>query len=322
MIRSLVIRQVFRVTDVILAVGVLGVIFFVVKLFLTPLPTIDMNGTAAVDSIDASKISQLAPREVYDSLVESGLFGAAGKNVGEETAEVAEVAPIDEDIQDSELNLKLRGTIALEPGDPFASAFIENLDSNDGVRSYLLGGEVVTDVFVNTISKREVILLNQRKDPHQRERLRMEDPTQSEENSGSTGQLAENPGMPERRGLPAAPVRPVTDRSSRVQHTRVNRNAIVREAIDNYAQLATITPKVETDDSGNVLGLTADNIGQYPLAEKLGFQDGDVLQTVNNERIDSREKLLELFQRYQNASSFRVGILRNGQPNILVFDVE
>ena len=107
-----------------------------------------------------------------------------------------------------------------------------------------------------------------------------------------------------------------------MQHTRVERNAIVREAIDNYATLSTISPKVETDDSGNVLGLTADNISQYPLAKKLGFQDGDVLQTINNERIDSREKLVEIFQRYQNEPSFRIGILRNGQPNILVFDVE
>jgi len=92
--------------------------------------------------------------------------------------------------------------------------------------------------------------------------------------------------------------------------------------MSNLDSLVRITPKIETDDSGDVVGITADNIGQYPLAQKLGFQDGDVLQTINNERIDSREKLMEIFQRYQNAPSFRIGILRNGQPNVLVFDVE
>lgn len=107
-----------------------------------------------------------------------------------------------------------------------------------------------------------------------------------------------------------------------MQRTKVDRNAIVNEAITSIDTLVKITPKVETDNSGNIVGLTADNISQYPLAQKLGFQDGDVLQTINNERIDSREKLMEIFQRYQNASSFRVGILRNGQPNVLVFDVQ
>lgn len=321
MIRSLAIRRIFRLVDLALLAGIAGIVFLVVRLFMTPLPPLEEVEGSFEDEASAGKVYQLGAREMYDGLVRSGLFGFAGESYGEQPEEGPEGELIQEDIAESELNLKLRGTIALEPGDPFASAFIENMDNQDGVRPYLPGAEVVTDVTLDSIFKREVILLNKRKDPPQRERLRMEDPEQLEQAAATNSPpVPSSPGMPVRRALPETGS--AQEGGARMQRTKVDRNAIVNEAITNIDTLVKITPKVETDNSGNVVGLTADNISQYPLAQKLGFQDGDVLQTINNERIDSREKLMEIFQRYQSASSFRVGILRNGQPNVLVFDVQ
>ena len=320
MLRSLVIRQFFRLVDLALLAGIVGIVFLVVKLFMTPLPPLEVGEAPSNEGAAGGNIYPLNSREVYDGLVRSGLFGFPGESYGEQSEEVPEVEPVQEDIAESELNLKLRGTIALEPGDPFASAFIENMDNQDGVRPYLLGSDVVTDVTLDSIAQREVILLNKRKQPPQRERLRMEDPEKSELAAENNAPVPASPGMPSRHSQGETP--PTEARGSRVQHTKINRTSIVNEAMSNLDSLVRITPKIETDDSGDVVGITADNIGQYPLAQKLGFQDGDVLQTINNERIDSREKLMEIFQRYQNAPSFRIGILRNGQPNVLVFDVE
>lgn len=322
MIRSLIIRQIFRLLDVALVIAVVGAGALVVKLFLTELPPLEVAEPGEVPEADAASIVRgVGERSVYDGLSKSGMFGSAGKWDSKAADEATPEPEVSEDIAESTLNLKLRGTIALKPGDPFSSAFIENLDSRDGVRSFLLNQEVVEGVVVDTIYQREIILLNKLKNPPQRERLRMEEDALPDAKGAAPSNLASGKrpaGGAAPGGREAAPGRA----TGTVQHTKVNRDAIVREAMENFATLSRITPEVKTDEAGNVLGVTAEGISQHPLAQKLGFQDGDVLQTVNNERIDSRERLMEIFQRYQNASSFRIGILRNGQPNVLVFDVE
>ncbi len=312
MIKSLVIRQIFRLTDLALVIGVLVIGFLVVKLFLTPLPTLE-PGPGPEASEDADVASAVAPQENYKDMI---LFGEAGKSAGESGDDLLIEGEGEQgEARDTTLPLKLRGTIALKPDDPFASAFIENLESRDGVRPFLLGQEVIPEVILSAIYQREVTLLNK----GEPERLRMEDTAEGEQKSQNTAQLARRPIRP---GTPPVPERPESRSGGGVQHTRLKRDEVLRKALENYSSLSTISPKVETDESGNVLGLTADNIGQHPLAREFGFQDGDVLQTVNNERIDSREKLLQFFQEHQNDRSFRIGILRNGQPNVLVFDVE
>lgn len=321
MIRSLIIRQIFRLLDVALVIAVVGAGALVVKLFLTELPPLEVAEPGEVPEADAASIVRgVGERSVYDGLSKSGLFGSAGQWDSKAAEDVAPEPEVSEDIAESTLNLKLRGTIALKPGDPFSSAFIENLDTRDGVRSFLLNQEVVEGVVVDTIYQREIILLNKMKNPPQRERLRMEEDAVP----AAPGTPATNLAAGSRpTGASAPGTREATPtRTGTVQHTKVNRDAIVREAVENFATLSRITPEVKTDEAGNVLGVTAEGISQHPLAQKLGFQDGDVLQTVNNERIDSRERLMEIFERYQNATSFRIGILRNGQPNVLVFDVE
>jgi len=322
MIRSLIIRQIFRLLDVALVIAVVGAGALVVKLFLTELPPVEVGEPGEVPEADAASIVRgVGDRSAYDGLSKSGLFGSAGKWDSKSADEAAPEPEVSEDIAESTLNLKLRGTIALKPGDPFSSAFIENLDNRDGVRSFLLNQEVVEGVVVDTIYQREVILLNKMKNPPQRERLRMEEDALPEAKGAAASTLASGK-RPAGGAAPGDREKAPARTTGTVQHTKVNRDAIVREAMENFATLSRITPEVKTDEAGNVLGVTAEGIGQHPLAQKLGFQDGDVLQTVNNERIDSRERLMEIFERYQNASSFRIGILRNGQPNVLVFDVE
>ncbi len=103
----------------------------------------------------------------------------------------------------------------------------------------------------------------------------------------------------------------------------LNREEFLQELYENYAELVTtIRPEYYRDASGNVVGLTAQNISQVPMAQKLGLQDGDVLQSINNEQIDSEQKVMELFQRYRSASAFRIGILRNGKPMVIAYRLE
>ena len=98
----------------------------------------------------------------------------------------------------------------------------------------------------------------------------------------------------------------------------MKRDELIQDLYVNHGELLTkLRPELVTDDSNNVIGITAQNIGEIPLAQKLGFQEGDILQSINNERIDSEQKIAEIMAKYQNAASFRIGIQRNGQAKVI-----
>jgi type II secretory pathway component PulC len=324
MVRSLVIRQIFRILDVVLVIAIVVAGTFAVRQMFAPMPTIEVDETLfTLAPLETENLVQLpGAREEYNVLVGSNFFGPAGKwDPGAQPLPEAEEIdlPIDSDIAETELNLNLKGTIALEPGDPFSTAFIENLDNREPPRSFLIGQEIVENVILEMVYQREVILLNKTSEPPQRERLRMEDATDAGSLPGAMPQMASvRPSSATPRNLPTSP----TDSDSAVERISVNREELIQEVFDNYASLSSLRPELYRDESGNVLGVTAPDIGKQPLAQKLGFQDNDVLQTVNNERIDSEEKIMEIMQKYQNANSFRIGIIRDGKPRVLNYRVD
>lgn len=81
-----------------------------------------------------------------------------------------------------------------------------------------------------------------------------------------------------------------------------------------YKQLQ---PSWHLDASGNIAGITAGNLSNFPIAAVLGFQDGDVIQSVNGDRIDSPEKVMALIEKNKGAKSVSVGIVRNGVPTTI-----
>jgi endonuclease YncB( thermonuclease family) len=76
-------------------------------------------------------------------------------------------------------------------------------------------------------------------------------------------------------------------------------------------------PRIATDSSGNPLGLTADNISQIPMAAQLGFQDGDIVQSINGTPIQSEMQVLGMVEQLKGSKNLNLQILRNGQPTTL-----
>jgi len=292
----------------------------------SPLPTIDIpEELLSVEPVETTNLVRLpGNRSEYDILVGNGLFGAAGKwdpKAQPMPASEEVGVPDDAEIAETSLNLALKGTIALEPGDPFSSAFIENLDNREPPRSFLIGQEVVENVILELVYQREVILLNNREDPPQRERLRMEDAKDNPGNAAPRG-TSQMAGVRPSSAAPRTVPGGAAASDNAVERISVNREELIQEVFDNYASLSALRPEISRDESGNVLGITAPDISKQPLAQKLGFKDNDILQTVNNERIDSEEKIMEIFQKYQNANSFRIGIIRDGQPRVLNYRLD
>ncbi|NLN92013.1 MAG: hypothetical protein GX130_01705, partial [Candidatus Hydrogenedens sp.] len=124
MVRSLVIRQAFRLFDIILTLAVIAVVLVVIRMFLAPLgdPYVDSFDTYDVEL--ASVLKTVGNRRSYDGLVKGGLFGNASD--WDPGAAVIEEPPDEEEesgeIEETDLGLALRGTVALESGKDFAAA--------------------------------------------------------------------------------------------------------------------------------------------------------------------------------------------------------
>ncbi len=304
MVRGLVIRQVFIALDVALALLIVATGAVVVSGLVAPpesvsaSPTDDDRAMGEVTSL----LTEVDSRQAYDVILDSGLFGEAGAWDPEAAPPPPPEPEVDPDVLDTELNLSLTGTIALEPTNPFSVAFIENLDQRGSVAPYRIEEEVVQKVKLLEVYPREVILLNERNTPATKERLRMDE---------------EGEGEQQRRPQPQPQV---VARASGTENIELNRQEFIRELYVNYADLVTkVQPEMVRDASGKVIGVTANNISEVPLAKKLGLGDGDVLQTVNNEAIDSEQKILEMVQKYRNANTFRIGIMREGKPKVITY---
>ena len=304
MVRGLIIRRVFVLLDFALAVLIVGTAGMIaVSLVDIPVEE-DASSVAELpqNSRGGGLVIDVGDRAAYDVILANGLFGEAGRwDPGAEPVEPEKPLP-GPDIEETELHLKLVGTIALSDRDPFGCAFIENLDERGSLATFRLDDEVVEKVTLIEVYKREVVLLNERDSPPKKERLSMED-----EEGGESKRAANSP-------TPA-----MRARRRSAETVTLSKQEFTQDIWNNYADLVKIKPTLYRDAKGKVAGVTADKIGNVPVAKKLGLSNGDVLQTVNGEKIDSQQKIMEMVQKYRNSSSFSIGILRNGRTKVITY---
>lgn len=73
-------------------------------------------------------------------------------------------------------------------------------------------------------------------------------------------------------------------------------------------------PQIARDSAGKALGLTATDITNIPGAAALGFQNGDIVQSVNGIAITNELQLLGLVGQFQGAKRLDLVVIRGGQP--------
>lgn len=307
MVRGLIIRQLFLVLNLALSGLILYTAVSVVLQMTSPpktadalTPTVSPGAEAADDALNS-----LRERTAYNSIIENKLFGEAGQFKVDQApveAVIEEVADTTE--EETQLNLKLWAVTSLSPKSPFASASIEDLSQKTGSQLFHIGNPVVANVTLEEVHPRWVVLINRNESPPKRERLSMD------EEEGAEGANADTLASRGNREPTLPP-----------QELDIDRNDFINELTVNYADLLTkVKPELYRDASGKVAGITAADIADVPLAKQLGLENGDVLQTVNNEKIDSEQKVLEMVQKYQDAGSFRIGIMRNGKQKIITYN--
>jgi type II secretion system protein C len=298
MLQILAIRQAFVVIEWLLALLLIcGATFVCMNSVLHHGPDSEQFMEAATNAADGPPpiLSEAKTRQEYDSIITAKLFGPAGQMASQAAPAPEPSAPV----EPTNLSLKLCGTAATSPKDIYASAIILN-DTNSTIQSYGIGDQVVDQVVLEEIHQKKVILFN--KNENRREVLCSDD---YEGETAAASQPAEG------------------GKSSSSEKVTLKKAEVIQELMTNYADIVTqIKPELYRDANNNVAGITASNLSSVPLAGKLGVKDGDVLQSVNNEAIDSEDKVVELINKYRNANMIRVGILRGGRPVSLTIKLE
>lgn len=322
MLRGLLIRQGLLAADVLLAGVILLLAYSAMQLVLSPSGAVEAGeGDVRAQVSTADLLREPRARRAYDVILEARLYGDAGQFASD--VAIDEPAAVAEPEVQTTLPLTLLGTVASAPDDPLASAVIENQrDRTQGV--HFIGDTVIDDVVLAEVHPRRVILSDPRAGT--REVLWVDTILASQRNNPpSRGGPAMGRRGPVSRSQVMSGNRDDGGRAGNTGNTRTFNRVELGQKLQNlnYAEAyAKLSPHIARDDDGNVLGLTAKNISEFPLAREFGFQDGDVIQKINGVEIKNEQDAFRVVNRFQNSQRHWISILRDGNPQTLVFNLE
>ncbi|MBI5093189.1 MAG: hypothetical protein HZB26_12210 [Candidatus Hydrogenedentes bacterium] len=296
--RSLIIRQLFVLVDLALALALIAVLWLVVARVLRPEAAAPAPGAVEGATAQPLELREVRARADYDVIANSALFGPGGQIAPPQ-------APIDVPANDpvvaTKLPLRLVGTAAAAPTDPVATATIENVASKTQA-VYYLNDEIMAGVKLVEVQRRKVLLENNQK----RELLSMDEEPPAP--AGPVVASAADAGPK----LGASPLK-----------ISMKKDELITELSANYADiLGQVSPEQHTDASGKVDGYTSKNLANVPLAKKMGLQNDDVLQQINGVTIDSPEKIVEVANKFKDNRTFQLTIQRNGKRQVITYNLE
>jgi type II secretion system protein C len=231
-------------------------------------------------SVENKAALRLRPADQSKSLAKSTLSQEQKDDISKKTSRTWE-KPLP-----SSLNLKLLGTVVSESGSSWA--VIHDLESDRQematVGSVVAGARVVSigkDRVILNVDGREVLLV-----------------------------------------LGAEGTRSASDRGDQgpresATSTYVLSREVVRENLENLPALMTQARAELYFKEGRAEGFQLSQIQEGSLIKSVGFQDGDVIRTVNGQEVRSLEDAIEIYQKFSDSDSFTIGILRGERTKTL-----
>ncbi len=246
---------------------------------------------------------------------EGGTEGADG--VGEEK-------PLEATYEPTTLPIKLLGTMVVKPS-AFSSGSVE-IDKKE--QKVVSVGTVLMD------GKAEVVLIA-------RNYLVLKEDnklTVALMFTGKEGEAPATPGQPGQPGQPAppterAPVRTTTPaptaKVGEVQGVKKTGaysyeldRAHVKEKIKDVTKLGGEVRPVPNYHNGKYEGVKMLGMGDSSLFKEIGFENGDILEAVNGEKMDSANKSLALYEALKSKSRLTVLIERDGIAKTLRYTIQ
>jgi general secretion pathway protein C len=275
--------------------------YFVSTLFLfyTKLKLVDYSSAEQVAmTVPVEKPLNRLPLDHFKKIWERNLFAVA---VDEEKAVEPKklLSKIDE-LSLTSLNCTLMGTIIEENGESWA-IIQDNQTKNQGrysIGSLVNGAKVVmilrNKVVLNIDGRDELLVMGI-------EKLRSSAP--------DAERTASEPGK-----QPAKLAR-ITPRADTAALT-ISRD-LIQDNINNMAQMMSKVRVMPYMKDGKPEGFRVSQIKEDSLFKSMGFQNGDVIRSINGQDILSAEDMMKAYNSLKDNSSFSITILRNNQPKTL-----
>jgi general secretion pathway protein C len=99
--------------------------------------------------------------------------------------------------------------------------------------------------------------------------------------------------------------------------TYVLNREVVRENLENLPELMTQARAELYYKEGRAEGFQLSQIQEGSLLRSVGFENGDVIRSVNGQEIRSLEDAIVLYQKFGDSDSFTIGILRGERARTL-----
>lgn len=266
-------------------------------------PPAQSAGTAA------TAVKRMTPAD-YAIISARNLFNA--NPTSGDAAPVPEVRVVEEEVQPTQLRLRLIGIVAAESLQR-QYAIIEDLQRSGTQDLYQIGDVVQRAAIIDI--RPECVLLDTRR---QREKLCFDYNDGTPKANGDSSP----PQRRDRRRRSAAP----TGESSDDDIVRVDQGTwrVKRELItDQFADLGTLSRQVRVTPhtiQGRPSGFRLTRL-RPGLLQRIGLINGDVLQRVNGLDINSPEEALKAYQAVQSEPTVRLEILRRNSPTTLTYEI-
>ncbi len=255
------------------------------------IPQSPVSGAATASSPETASTPPVA---AYDAILNRNLFQTKKK----EAAEKAEPQVPVEELKQTELKLKLWGTVS---GDN-KSAYAVIEDEQKREQSLYRAGDAIQNAMVRRILREKVILNVNGKD----EVLEMED-------MASLGRGA--PG-PVRRGLPVP--RPAEPQSRNINLDRSQVDEAVSD-LNSLMKQARIRPHFS---QGRPDGLTLTRVRPNSIFTRLGLRSGDIITAVDGRNIESVDDALGFYESLKDAANVSLQIKRRGRIQTIDYNIQ
>ena len=197
----------------------------------------------------------------------------------------------DEDIEKSQLPVKLLGTFAATD-DALSRATLQDREKNETL-VVAVGDQIKGKALVTRIERRRVVLT---------ENGAPRELTLDDENAAATPSIRRQARTPRQRA--ARPARSPVERtdSGAFDVSRQDIEETLRNPADLLSQ-ARVLPKFE---DGEMVGLQINSIKPGSLFEEIGLKNGDVITEFNGIQIDSPDESVKILQEFAEADEYNV----------------
>lgn len=96
---------------------------------------------------------------------------------------------------------------------------------------------------------------------------------------------------------------------------------IVTSSTENLSQLLTQARALPYIENGKTAGFRITEIVPGSIYEKIGLQNGDVIQRINSQDVDDPGKFFQMYQGLKEEKNITVDVIRNGQRQTFTYEI-